>query len=131
MALTFRVLNELGFEVWFWKGCGLDQCFPSVFGIGAKFPRQKSDSISPYFCGDNPVAFCLRCVIAHKTLFSPSFCCEKMPYFHEKNLAKFCVWCAMVHRQGFVPIYTACVSVFILRQNTNACCIHRETNVTI
>ena len=39
LALAFKASNELGFEVWFWKGCGLDQCFASTFGIVAKFPQ--------------------------------------------------------------------------------------------
>ena len=98
-------LNTLGSEVWFQNGCGLDRCFPSVLGIVAKFPRQKSGSISPYFCGGNLVAFRLRCVIAHKMLFSPSFRRENtamgMPHFHGENPAKFLVQCVVVHQQGF------------------------------
>ena len=38
LALAFRALNVLGFDVWFRNGRGLDRCFPSVFGIIAKFP---------------------------------------------------------------------------------------------
>jgi len=40
-ALAFGALIKLGIEVWFWKGCGLDQCFLSVFGIVATFPWRK------------------------------------------------------------------------------------------
>ena len=47
LALAFEALSKLGFEVWIQKGCGLDQCFPSVFRIVAKFPRRKSRSILP------------------------------------------------------------------------------------
>ena len=93
LALAFGPLNALGFEVWFQNGCGLDQCFPNVFGIVAKFPQRK--------CGKNLVALRLKCVIAHKKLFSPSFRREnmvmKMPYFHGKNLVEFRVWYAMAH----------------------------------
>ena len=43
----------------------------------------------------------LRCVIAHKTLFSTGFHCENteigMPYFHGENPVEFCVSCAIVH----------------------------------
>jgi len=31
LALAFEALTELGFEVWIWKGRGLDQCFTSMF----------------------------------------------------------------------------------------------------
>jgi len=93
LALAFRALNVLGFDVWFRNGRGLDRCFPSVFGIIAKFPWWKSDSISPYFRGGNLAALHFRCVIAHKTLFSPSFQCENtitgMPHFHDRNPEKF------------------------------------------
>ena len=103
LALAFGALNVLGFEVWFWNGCGPDRYFPSVFEIAIKFSRQKSTSILPYFRGKNPIALCLRCVIARQTLFSPSFRHENtamgMPYFHGENPAEFQVWCAMVHRQ--------------------------------
>ena len=47
LVLAFGALKELGYEVWFWKGCGLCQCFASTFGIVAKFPRRKSSNISP------------------------------------------------------------------------------------
>ena len=142
MALAFRALNELGFKVWFWKGHGLDQCFPSVFGIVVEFPRRKFDSISPYFHGTNSAVFHLRCVIAHETLFSPSFCCEntttEVPYFHGENSAKFCIWCAMLHRQGFMHVYTTRANICMLGQaiapqsskHIDACRIHGETNVT-
>ena len=114
----------------------------ACFGIVAKFPWQKSGSILPYFLYEILAAFCFRCVIVHKTLFSPSFCGEntatKMPHFYRKNLAEFCIWCAMAHQQGFAPVYMACVSMFILMwaeahqsvKHVDACRIHRETNVT-
>ena len=74
-----------------------------MFGIVAKFPQQK--------CGRNLVALRLRCVIEHKTLFSPSFHRENMamgmPYFHGENLTEFRVWCAMAHQQGFMLVYMA------------------------
>ena len=132
----------MGFEVWVWKGFGLDRCFPSVFGIVAKFPRRKSDSISPYFHGGNLVALCLRCIIAHKTLFSPSFWSENtvmgMPHFHGKNPAKFFIWCAMAHRQGFMLVYTMPANVLMLGRagapqsikHVDTWSIHGETNVT-
>jgi len=62
LALAPLGLNELGFEVWFWKWCGLDQCFPSVFRIIAKFPWRKSGNISPYICCGNPPVLCLELV---------------------------------------------------------------------
>ena len=78
------------------------RCFPSVLGIIAKFPCRKSSSILPYFRGRNSTKLHLRCVIVHKTLFSPSFLCENivtgMPYFHGENPVEFRVWCAMVYR---------------------------------
>ena len=102
LALAFRALTELGFEGWFRKGSSLDRCFPSVFGIVAKFPRQETSSILPYFHGGNPVTLRHECIIAHKTLLSPSFCYEnmatKVTHFHDESLEEFRVWCAMVHR---------------------------------
>ena len=99
LALSFGALNVLGFEVWFQNGCSPDRCFPSVFEVVAKFPRRKSDSISPYFHGGNLAALCLRCVIACQMLFSPSFLSENtamgMPHFPSENLAEFHVWCTM------------------------------------
>ena len=111
LALAFGALSELGFEVWIRKGCGLNRCFPSVFGIVAKFPQRK--------CGRNSVALRLRCVIAHKTLFSQSFRRENMaigmPYFHGENSVEFCVWCAMAHRLGFMPVYTTRANMLVPR----------------
>ena len=142
MALAFRALKGLSFEVRFWKGCGLNQCFASTFRIVAKFPWQKSSSISPYFCDRNQTAFLLWCVIAHKTLFSPSFCGEntaaKVPHFHGENPAEFCVWCTMANWQGFMPVYIVCINMFMLGwdethqsiKHIDACRIHGETNVT-
>ena len=84
----------------------------------------------------------LRCVIAHKTLFSPSFRSVNMimgmPHFHGENSAEFHVWCAMAHQQGFTSVYTMCLDMLILWQakalqsvkHVDACCIHGETNVT-
>ena len=89
-----------------------------MFGIVAKFPWQKSNSISFYFRGGNLIAVRLKCVIAHKTLFSPSFYLENMaigmPYFHGENLADFRVWCAIAHRQSFVPVYTVRANMLML-----------------
>ena len=54
-----------------------------------------------FFCGGNLAALHLKCIIAHKTLFSSSFRCEntatEVPYSHGKNPKKFRVWCAMAH----------------------------------
>ena len=113
--------------------CVLDHCQISM---------RKSSSISPYFCGKNLAALRLRCVIAHKMLFSPSFrrvnMIIGMPHFHGENLAEFHVWCAMAHQQGFTSVYTMCLDMLILWQakalqsvkHVDACCIHGETNVT-
>ena len=49
LALAFRALNVLGFEVWFRNGCGPDRFFPSVFEVVAKFLQRQSSGISPYF----------------------------------------------------------------------------------
>ena len=112
------------------------------FRIVAKFSRWKSSSISPYFRGGNSTVFHLRCVIAHKTLFSPNFHSEnttiKVPHFHGENSEEFHIWCAMAHQQGFMPMYTTHFSMFILRRakahqniiHADACHIHGETNVT-
>jgi len=95
LALAFEALKVLGHEVWFQNGCGPNQCFPSVFEVATKFPRQKSDSISPYFRGENPTTPRLRCVIARQTLFLPNFWRENtamgMPHFHSENPAKLLV----------------------------------------
>ena len=100
-------------------------------GFGAKFTLQKFSSISPCFRGKNLVVLHLSCIIAHKTLFSPSFWCEnmaiKVPHFHDENSAKFLVWCTMV-----------CIDMLILRRaealqsikHVNAHRLHRETNVS-
>ena len=108
----------------------------------ALFSWRKSGNILPYFCDKNPAALLLVCVIAHKTLSSPSFCHENteigMPHFHGKNPVKFCVWCAMAHRQGFMPMYTMCANMLILWQarasqsieHIDTCHIHKETVVT-
>ena len=60
----------------------------------------KSGSVSPYFCGRNPVVFRLICIIAHKALFSPSFHCEnttkRCPTFTTKIRQSFtfgALWC--------------------------------------
>ena len=132
----------MGFKVWIQEGCGFNQCLPSVFGIVAKFPWQKLGRISPYFRGKNPAMLCLRCVIANKTLFSPSFRRENtamgMPHFHSENLAEFRIWCAMAHLQGFMPIYAAHANMLALVRaeapqsikHIDTCHIHGETNVT-
>ena len=116
--------------------------FSMCFGIDAKFPRRKSNSISPYFRGENPTALRLKCVIARQTLFSPNFRRENtamgMPHFHSENLAKLLVWCAMAHRQGFASMYMACIDMLLLWwtkalqriKHVDTCRIHNETNVT-
>ena len=38
-----------GFEVWLLNGCGPNLCFPKAFRQSTKFPRRKSDVVSPYF----------------------------------------------------------------------------------
>ena len=104
---------RFGFE----KGVVLINALLVCFRIVSKFPRQKSNSISPYFHDQNQAALCLRCIIAHKTLFSTSFRCEntttKMPHFHSKNLTKFQVWYIMAHRQGFTPVYVVRVNILM------------------
>ena len=81
-----------------------------MFGIVVKFPWRKSGSILPYFRGGNLAALRLGCIIAHKTLFSLSFCCKnmttKVSYFHDENSVEFRVWCTMAHQQDFMPMYT-------------------------
>ena len=118
LALTFGALNVLSFEVWFQNGCGLDQCFPSAFGIDAKFPQQKFGNISPYFRDGNPAMLHLKCITMHKMLLSPSFRRENMamgmPHFHGKNPTEFRVWCAMVHGQGFASVYMVHIDMLIL-----------------
>ena len=117
-SLSFGAWMELGFEVWFRKGCGLDWCFPSVLEIVAKFPQWKFGSILPFFHGGNLAVLRLRCIIAHKTLFSPSFCCEyivtEVPNFHSENPVEFRVWCAMVHWQDFMAVYTVRANMLVL-----------------
>ena len=84
---------ELGFEVWFQKGCGLDRCFPSLFGIVVKFPRQKSGSISPYFHGGNLAMFRLRGIKHTKHYFHQAFTMKiwqrRCPIFTEKIWQSF------------------------------------------
>jgi len=142
VALAFEALSELGFEVWIRKGCGLDWHFPSVFGVIAKLPQWKFDSISPSFYGKNLATLHLRCIITHKMLFSPSFRRENtamgMPHFHGENMVEFYIWCAMAHQQGFMPVYTAHANVLLLGwasapqsiKHIDTCCIHGETDVT-
>ena len=90
----------------------------------------------PYFCGGNPVALRLKCIRAHKTLFSPNFHYEntamEVPYFHGKTPVEFRVWCAMAHWQGFMPTYTVRASMFGLGQARALQSIKHieETNVT-
>ena len=142
MELAFGALIKLVFKVWFWKGCSLDRCFLSVFGIVAKFPWRKFGSISPYFRDENSATLHLRGVIAHKTLSLASFRYENtamgMPHFHRENPAKFCIWCTMAHRQGFTPVYTMRANMLMLGwasalqsiKHIDVCRIHGETNVT-
>ena len=72
----------------------------------------------PIFHNENLATFRLRCIIAHKILFSPTFRYEsiarKMAHLYNENSAKFCIWCAMAHWQGFVPVYIVRVTMFIL-----------------
>ena len=53
----------------------------------------------PNFYSKNPIALHLRCVIAHKMLFSSSIWHENIeigtPYFHGQNSAQFRIWCIM------------------------------------
>ena len=95
-----------------------------------------------YVRSGNPTALCLKCVIAHKILFLPSFHHENtvmgMPHFHSENLAEFWVWCAMVHQQGFMPVYMARAKMLMpgwvgaLQRigHIDMCRIHEETDVT-
>ena len=92
-ALAYKALKVLGFEVWFWNGCGPSPRFLNVFGINAKFLWRKSISILPYFCGKNLATPRLRCIIAHKMLFSPSLHC--------KNIATGCLIFTVKMRQSF------------------------------
>ena len=89
-----------------------------MFGIVAEFPRRKSDNISPYFRDENLAMLHLRCVIAQKTLFLPSFRREnttiEVPHFHDENPVEFCVLCTMAYRQGFMLVYTACTNILVL-----------------
>ena len=93
LALAYKGLKVLGFEVWFWNGCGPSPRFLNVFGINAKFLWRKSISILPYFCGKNLATPRLRCIIAHKMLFSPSLHC--------KNIATGCLIFTVKMRQSF------------------------------
>ena len=139
IGISFRGFKWIG--LW-GLDLSLDRCFPSVFGIVAKFWRRKSDSILPCFSGGNPAALRLKCIITHNTLFSPSFFCENMaigmPHFHGENLAKFRIWCTIAHRQGFMPVYTTCAYMLMLRwpgapqsiKHIDTCRIHGETDVT-
>ena len=108
----------MGFKVWFQKGCGLNWCFPCVFGINAKFPQWNFGNISPHFRDRNSAMLWLKCVIAHKMLSSPSFSLEntamRMPYFYGENPTEFRVWCAMAHRQGFMLVYTGRANMLML-----------------
>ena len=78
LALVFGGLKELDFEVWFGKGVWPLPMLCKHIGIVVKFPRLKSDNISPYFLGGNHVAFRIKCIMAHITLFSPNFYYEIM-----------------------------------------------------
>ena len=86
------------------------------------FPNfhRKFGSILPYFHGGNPTALHLKCVIAHKTLFSPSFHRENMamamPHFHMKKIGRVHIWCPMAHQQNFMPVYTACANMLVQGQ---------------
>ena len=111
--------------------------FQVCFEIITRFPRWKSDNISPYFRGGNLAMLYLRSVIACQMLFSPSFRCENaamgMPYFHDENLAKFHVWCTS--RVSRIQSISMCLHYGKQKpskvlDHTDMCHIHRETNVT-
>ena len=54
LALAFGALHAWGsFEVWLLNVCGPNLCFPKAFGQSTRFPRRKSDDMSPYFHGEN------------------------------------------------------------------------------
>ena len=105
----------LGFKVWFQNRCGLGQCFPSVFEVIAKFPRQKSGSILPYFRGRNLVALRLKYVIAYQTLFLPSFQREittmGMSHFHGEIRQNF-VFGALWWTNRVSHLCIRCVSTY-------------------
>ena len=96
---------------------GLNRCFLTMFGVVAKFPQWKFNSISPDFRGGNPVMLHLRYVIAHKMLFSPIFWHKNiamgMPHFHDENPVVFRVWYAMAHRQGFASVYSVRINMLV------------------
>ena len=63
----------------------------------------------------------IRYVIAHKTLFSPSFRRENtvigMPHFRGENSTEFRVWCAMAYQKGFALVFTVHANVLLLGQS--------------
>ena len=94
LALAYGALNMLGFEVWIWNGFGPNRYFLSAFGIDAKFPWRKSDSISPYFRGRNLTMLHLKCIIAQKKRYS-------YQAFHCKNTTTGCLIFTEKIRQSF------------------------------
>ena len=135
LALAFRDLSELGFEVWIRNGCGLDRCFLSVFGIIARqhfalFLWQKSSIALPQ--------------IRHSTQNAILTKLSTWEYgngdalFSRQNPAEFHIYCAMAHQQGFMPVYTAHANMLVLGQaeapqsikHVDTCRIHEKTDVT-
>ena len=113
-----------------------------MFKVATKFPRRKSDNISPYFCGGNPIARRLRWVIACQMLFSLSFRRRNramgIPHFHGENPTEFCVWCATAHRR-VSRLCMRCVLTYShhdepkpskVLEHVDTCHLHMETNVT-
>jgi len=83
-----------------------------------QIPQWKSGSISPYFLGENRVAFRVKCIMAHITLFSPNFCCGNMArrchIFTAKIWHSFALgtpWC--INRVSY--LYMACINMLELR----------------
>ena len=94
---------------------------PAVFHL---ILWQKSSSVSPHMHHSTQST-----ILTKLSLWEYD---KKMPHFHNKNTTEFHVWCTMVHWQGFVPMYTARISMFILRRaeanqsikHIDTCCLH-------
>ena len=82
----------------------------------------------PNFYNENQAAFRLWCVIAHKTLFSPSFCCEntanKGAPFSQRKSGR------VLHLVRYSAPVGFCAFVYCVHQHVDVCHIHGETNVT-
>ena len=96
----------------FGKGVVLIDASLVCLGSVPNFHNENLAEFRLIFCGRNPVALRLGCVIAHKTLFSPSFRYEnttmEVPHLHDENPAEF------HNRQGFMPMYTARANMLVL-----------------